>query len=120
MKTNNIKSSQSIAESETNAFFSLHRKYLYLAALIIITNFALLFIAVLYLIENDMGNWVFALIPFNLLVYNSILIRSPEGRGCLREAGLGYMLWKLAPKTQVKVSLVFTIIGILLALIKYL
>ena len=111
---------QSTAEAETKAFFALDRKVLYWGAFIVVANVVVLLVAVGFLMNKGMSNWIFPLIPFNLFIYISILVKSPEGRGCLRNIGLGYGTGKLEPKNQVTASIILTVLCVLFALIKYL
>lgn len=111
---------QSTAEAESKAFFALDRKVLYWGAFIVIANVAVLLVAIGFLMNKGMSNWIVPLLPFNLFLYLSILVKSPEGRGCLRNIGLGHDTWKLEPKNQVTASIILTVLGVLFALIKYL
>lgn len=104
------------AEAEVKAFFALNRKTLYLGALTVVVNILLLFISIGFLTMKGMGSWIIPLIPFNLLIYTLLLVKSPEGRGCLRTIGLGYGTRKVEPRNQVRISLILTVIGILIAL----
>ncbi len=104
-------------ERDIDAFFSLSRPALYGWVLVFLCIAAGLFGVAVLLLELNALSWMFAIVPATQLTLTALLCRRPAGRGCLWMMGARRSNGTtLAPRTQLRVGVLLTVVGVLAAL----
>lgn len=106
--------------TEIDAFFALPRRVLYIGLLVALVVLAGGLAVAWVLRMYGLDHFILPLVPAVAFGITFLLARSPEGRGCLLELGMGPRVGKrFAPRVQLTIWGILVIIASALAILNH-